>query len=50
MIRDPMMKKDPVVLLVDDDKTLRMLTRAALEQSGFQVEEAAGIQGNQAAG
>lgn len=41
MIRDPMMKKDPVVLLVDDDKTLRMLTRAALEQSGFQVEEAA---------
>jgi len=41
MIRDPMAQKEPVVLVVDDDNTIRMLTRAALEQAGFKVEEAA---------
>jgi PAS domain S-box-containing protein len=30
----------PVVLIVDDDVTMRMLTREALEQEGFVVEEA----------
>jgi PAS domain S-box-containing protein len=31
----------PVVLIVDDDLTLRILARESLEQSGFLVEEAA---------
>ncbi|MBI5589790.1 MAG: response regulator [Deltaproteobacteria bacterium] len=31
----------PLVLLVDDDVTMRMLERASLEEAGFRVEEAA---------
>ncbi|MDP6673800.1 MAG: EAL domain-containing protein [Gammaproteobacteria bacterium] len=31
---------DDLVLIVDDDPTLRMLARATLEKSGFRVEEA----------
>jgi diguanylate cyclase (GGDEF)-like protein/PAS domain S-box-containing protein len=34
------MDKRPVVLVVDDDVTLRLLAREALEQEGFTVEEA----------
>ena len=33
--------KSSHILVVDDDATLRMLTRAALEQVGFLVTEAA---------
>ncbi len=33
-------QRDDVVLVVDDDPTLRVLLRAALEKSGFHVEEA----------
>ena len=32
--------KDDLILVVDDDPTLRMLARASLEKSGFRVEEA----------
>ena len=35
-------KKKPVVLVVDDDATLRMMLRASLEQGGFSVLEAEG--------
>ena len=35
-----------LILVVDDDPTLRLLVRASLEKSGFQVEEAAdGLEG-----
>ncbi|MGC2061769.1 MAG: response regulator, partial [Thermodesulfovibrionales bacterium] len=38
-------RKYPLVLIVDDDLTMRILEREALEQAGFVVEEAAdGIQ------
>ncbi len=33
-------QRDDLILVVDDDPTLRMLVRATLEKSGFQVEEA----------
>ena len=32
--------RDDIILVVDDDPTLRMLVRATLEKSGFQVEDA----------
>jgi len=31
----------PVILIVDDDLTLRILVRESLEQAGFEVEERA---------
>lgn len=33
-------RKDDLILVVDDDPTLRMLVRATLEKAGFQVEDA----------
>ena len=36
----PMEKEQPLVLIVDDDFTIRLLMREALEQSGFLVTEA----------
>jgi diguanylate cyclase (GGDEF)-like protein len=33
-------RRDDVILVVDDDPTLRVLVRATLEKSGFRVEEA----------
>jgi len=33
-------RRDDVILIVDDDPTLRVLVRATLEKSGFRVEEA----------
>jgi CheY-like chemotaxis protein len=33
-------KTSPLILVVDDDPTVRMLARAALEKSGCAVEEA----------
>lgn len=33
-------KDSPIVLVVDDDKSMRMLLRLALEQEGYQVVEA----------
>jgi PAS domain S-box-containing protein len=42
MSPDHIIKRDsPLVLIVDDDATIRMLARTSLEQSGFSVEEAA---------
>ena len=32
--------RDDLVLIVDDDPTLRILVRATLEKAGFEVEEA----------
>jgi len=41
MTPDHISKRDiPLVLVVDDDATIRMLARTTLEQSGFSVEEA----------
>jgi PAS domain S-box-containing protein len=50
MTPDHIIKRDsPLVLIVDDDATIRMLARTTLEQSGFSVEEAAdGDQGLEA--
>ena len=50
MTPDHIIKRDsPLVLIVDDDATIRMLARTSLEQSGFSVEEAAdGDQGLEA--
>ena len=33
-------RNDNLILVVDDDPTLRMIARATLEKSGFRVEEA----------
>ena len=33
-------RRDDIILVVDDDPTLRVLVRATLEKSGFRVEEA----------
>ena len=41
--------KRPVVLVVEDERTQRMILRAALERDGFDVEEAVdGLDGLQA--
>jgi len=41
MMESILLERDhPVVLIVDDDVTLRILVRETLEQSGFVVEEA----------
>ena len=32
--------RDDLILIVDDDPTLRMIARATLEKAGFRVEEA----------
>jgi diguanylate cyclase (GGDEF)-like protein len=40
-MKQPDVQRDVSVLIADDDATARMLVRAALEQSGFQVVEAA---------
>jgi diguanylate cyclase (GGDEF)-like protein/PAS domain S-box-containing protein len=41
MMENILLERDhPVVLIVDDDVTLRILVRESLEQSGFSVEEA----------
>jgi CheY-like chemotaxis protein len=37
----PTEKERPLILIVDDDFTIRLLMREALEQSGFLVTEAA---------
>ncbi len=40
MTHSAMNKKDSLILVVDDDMSMRMLMRAALEQAGFEVAEA----------
>ena len=40
MSKDSVLKDSPLVLIVDDDKSMRMLLRLALEQEGYQVVEA----------
>ena len=40
MIRNLHGEKPPVVLVVDDDVTVRLLARESMEQSGFTVQEA----------
>jgi PleD family two-component response regulator len=37
---DPVQEDSPLILVVDDDKSMRMLLRLALEQEGYQVLEA----------
>jgi PleD family two-component response regulator len=37
---DPVQEGFPLILVVDDDKSMRMLLRVALEQEGYQVLEA----------
>jgi len=37
---DPVQKNSPLIFVVDDDKSMRMLLRVALEQEGYQVLEA----------
>ena len=40
MSTDPIQKDSPLIFVVDDDKSMRMLLRLALEQEGYQVLEA----------
>ncbi|GAC1461666.1 MAG: hypothetical protein NVS2B14_09570 [Chamaesiphon sp.] len=40
MNTDPIEQNSPLVLVVDDDKSMRMLLRLALEQEGYRVVEA----------
>ena len=40
MIRNLPGEKPPVVLVVDDDVTVRLLARESMEQAGFTVQEA----------
>lgn len=40
MSTDLLHKDSPLILVVDDDKSMRMLLRLALEQEGYQVLEA----------
>lgn len=40
MSSDPVQENSPLILVVDDDKSMRMLLRLALEQEGYQVLEA----------
>ena len=40
MSTDPVQKDSFLILVVDDDKSIRMLLRIALEQEGYQVLEA----------
>ena len=40
MSTDPVQKDSSLILVVDDDKSIRMLLRIALEQEGYQVLEA----------
>lgn len=40
MSTDPVQEDSPLILVVDDDKSMRMLLRLALEQQGYQVLEA----------
>jgi PleD family two-component response regulator len=40
MSNDPVQEDSPLILVVDDDKSMRMLLRLALEQEGYQVLEA----------
>ena len=35
---DSVLKDAPLVLVVDDDKSMRMLLRLALEQEGYQCD------------
>ena len=37
---DRVQEGSPLILVVDDDKSMRMLLRLALEQEGYQVFEA----------
>ncbi len=40
MITDPIQEDPPLIFVIDDDKSMRMLLRLALEQEGYQVLEA----------
>ncbi len=40
MSTDPVQEDSPLIFVVDDDKSMRMLLRLALEQEGYQVLEA----------
>lgn len=40
MSTDPLQEDSPLIFVVDDDKSMRMLLRVALEQEGYQVFEA----------
>ena len=40
MSSDPIQENSPLIFVVDDDKSMRMLLRLALEQEGYQVLEA----------
>ncbi len=40
MSTDPFQEDSPLIFVVDDDKSMRMLLRLALEQEGYQVLEA----------
>lgn len=40
MSSDPVQEDSPLIFVVDDDKSMRMLLRLALEQEGYQVFEA----------
>ena len=40
MSTDPSQEDSPLIFVVDDDKSMRMLLRLALEQEGYQVVEA----------
>ena len=40
MNTDPDQQNSPLILVVDDDKSMRMLLRLALEQEGYNVLEA----------
>ncbi len=45
MSTDTVQEGSPLILVVDDDKSMRMLLRVALEQEGYQVLEAQNGQG-----
>lgn len=40
MSTDPVQKDSPLIFVVDDDKSMRLLLRLSLEQEGYQVLEA----------
>ncbi len=40
MSHTPLQRDQPLILVIDDDKTARIVLRRAMEQEGYQVEEA----------